>query len=243
MDKSLTSFHSINNTTAIEKMKQYNETIFNSYEKLLAECMKDGILSKKEKSLILVGVNAARRYEQGLLYHTKEALDLGASIEEIVDILTPCILSRGIPSWLEGIKAIVYAREYLGLEKISRTSSETKNVKQRIEDLQGAIAYFEGEANGSLPKWVATMLEFAPQVAQYYGSLRSEILRDHVISRKLKELVLVCINLVERYGEGARIHIETAKKLGATNEEIAEVAFVAMLAGGLPVWLLASDFL
>jgi len=52
--------------------------------------------------MALVGVNAARRYERSMLYHTKGALDAGSTVAELAEIFLPCILSRGIPAWLEG---------------------------------------------------------------------------------------------------------------------------------------------
>ena len=52
-----------------------------------ATIMKDGILSTKEKDLLLVGMNAARLYERSMVYHTKSAMNQGATIPELVEYL------------------------------------------------------------------------------------------------------------------------------------------------------------
>lgn len=57
--------------------------------------MKDGA----EKECILVGVNAARRYDAGMLHHIKAALEAGTTLEELAEILSVCISL----TWLAGM--------------------------------------------------------------------------------------------------------------------------------------------
>jgi alkylhydroperoxidase/carboxymuconolactone decarboxylase family protein YurZ len=68
-------------------------------------------------------------------------------------------------------------------------------------------------------------------------------LREGQVSRKLKELVLVGINVAERYPEGVRIHIEGARAYGATDAELAECHLTAVLTAGIPAWFEGSIFL
>lgn len=219
-------------------MQIYNETALKHYTSLQETILVDGLLTKKDKHLILVGVNAARRYESGLVYHAKCAYNLGASINEVVEILTSCILSRGIPAWLEGIKIIE-----LSFENESTASNEKNKEIIEIDSLEKAIKYFENDNNGILPEWVLKMQEYSPKSLIYYASLRQNELCDSTVSRKLKELVLVGINLSERYELGVKLHVKGAKKEGATNEEIAEVGLLCMLDSGIPAWFEISDFL
>ncbi|MEI3614403.1 carboxymuconolactone decarboxylase family protein [Pseudogracilibacillus sp. SO30301A] len=219
-------------------LEKYNRTALVHYKALEDSVLSEGIFEKKDKHLILVGVNAARRYDPELLYHAKCAYDLGATIEELVDILTSCILSRGIPVWLEGIKAIE-----LILEKETQSINEKSKKINPIESLDKAIEYFKNDNKGKVPGWVNIMQKYSPNSLVNYASLRRDELCDAIVSRKIKELVLVGINLAERYELGVKLHINGAKREGATDEEIAEVAMLCIVTAGIPAWIGVSDFL
>jgi alkylhydroperoxidase/carboxymuconolactone decarboxylase family protein YurZ len=226
-------------------MYDYNPKALEHYTSLRNEILVKGVLSRKDKELILVGINAARRYERSMLYHTKGAVDAGATVEEIVDILSPCILSRGIPAWLEGSKAVKYAIDYLySIGKVEKAPSINETVASgTFSSMEDVLNYFQQEGAGNIPEWVKLLEAYSPEVVKNYGTLRSGILRNSTVSRKLKELVLVGINVSERYKEGVRIHVASAKKEGATDQEIAEVSLVGVLTAGIPAWFEGSDFL
>ncbi|MDF2713370.1 MAG: carboxymuconolactone decarboxylase [Paenibacillus sp.] len=224
----------------VAKMHQYAPKALEYYTKLRDQILIDGSVSKKEKELILVGINAARRYERSMIYHTKGAIDSGATIEEIADILAVCIISRGIPAWLTGIQALQYAVSYTGKEQEEVKDSESLN--EASASTEDYLRYYEQEA-GTVPDWVKLLNRASPSVLRRYTDLRRTVLRDHAASRKLKELVLVGINVAERYPEGVRIHVQGAKKWGATDADIAEVSLVALLTAGIPAWFEGSDFL
>jgi alkylhydroperoxidase/carboxymuconolactone decarboxylase family protein YurZ len=223
----------------VSKMHHFSPKALEYYTKLRGEILVDGKLSKKDKELILVGVNAARRYERSMIYHTKGAIESGATVDEIADIIATCIISRGIPAWLTGIKAIQYAIHDLQ-GKHSEEIQEEKNLSFR--SLEECLRYYEAET-GRMPEWVHLLKEHNPDVLYQYSNLRNHVLTDRYASRKLKELVLVGINVCEMYKEGIQIHVNNAKKLGATDEEIAEVSLVGLLTAGIPAWFEGSDFL
>lgn len=226
----------------VQAMHDYVPSALEYYTKLRNEIMVDGALSKKEKELILVGVNAARRYEKSMIFHTKGAVDSGATIEEIVEAITPCILSRGIPAWFEGVKAIDYAREYMGGKKTGENLvvSTPVDTFQTVDD---AVQYFKEEAGGTFPEWANKLKEEAEHALLHYGQLRSGILKDGHLSRKMKELILVGINVSERYPKGVELHVNGARRFGATNAELAEVALVGLLTAGIPAWFEITDFI
>lgn len=223
----------------VSKMHQFSPKALEYYTKLRGEILVDGKLSKKDKELLLVGVNAARRYERSMIYHTKGAIDSGATVDEIADIIATCIISRGIPAWLTGIKAIQYAIQDLHGKQSNELLAEQNLNFNSLED---CLHYYEKES-GRLPEWVQLLKEHNPEVLYQYSNLRNHVLTDRHVSRKLKELVLVGINVCEMYKEGIQIHIHNAKKLGATDEEIAEVSLVGLLTAGIPAWFEGSDFL
>ena len=229
----------------VRTMHEQRPEALNDYLTLRHTVMEQGALSRKEKEWILVGVNAARRYERSMLYHTRGALDAGSTVSELAEILLPCILSRGIPAWLEGYKALVYSEQYLGRRGHDQASSEetTKTTAPSITTVEEALAYFSEEAGGDQPEWVSLMNVYAPGTLRDYANLRKLTLSDGHVPRKMKELVLVGINLSERYPSGASLHVTGARRLGATDAELADVALTCMLTAGIPAWFELSDLL
>lgn len=221
------------------KMQQFSPKAFEHYTKLKNEILIDGIISKKDKELILVGVNAAGRYERGMIEHTKGAIDSGATVEEIADIIATCIISRGIPAWLTGIKSILYAIKELDGKRLNIKPEEKDLSFKTLED---CLNYYEAEFSGEGPQWVSLLKQFRPNVLHQYSNLRNNVLTDHFVPRKLKEFVLIAINVCERYKEGIQIHVNNARTLGATDEELAEVSLVGLITAGIPAWVEGSDF-
>jgi len=217
---------------------------FKHYTLLRNEVLRDGALSRKEKELILVGINAARRYERSMLFHTKGAIDAGATIEELAEIAAVCVLSRGIPAWFTGVEAIRYAERYMAEKGIVRSPGEAEEAAgvPAARTLDEALDYFRREASG-VPEWASAMASFQPQALVGYAALRQQLLRDGAVSRKLKELTLLGINLAERYPRGVMLHAEGARRHGASSEQIAETALTALLTGGIPSWFEVVDCL
>lgn len=224
----------------VRTMHQQRPEALNDYLTLRRTVMDKGALSRKEKEWILVGVNAARRYERSMLYHTRGALDAGSTVSELAEILLPCVLSRGIPAWLEGYKALVYAEQYLGRRGGEETTEATATSITTVEE---ALAYFSGEAGGDQPEWVSVMNVYAPGALRDYANLRRLVLADGHVPRKMKELVLVGINLSERYPSGVSLHVTGARRLGATDAELVDVALTCILTAGIPAWFELSDLL
>ncbi|WP_307478887.1 carboxymuconolactone decarboxylase family protein [Cytobacillus purgationiresistens] len=219
-------------------MKKYASHVHEAVATMNEAIFADGSLSKKEKHLILIGVNAGRRYEDSMLFHTKEALISGASAEEIADVLSTCIISRGIPAWLSGIEAIKLAVNEGSNDTVVLNTEKGKE----FQSVEECITYYENEFD-TLPDWVALLKQFNPDVLYKYSNLRNAILTDHCVSRKLKELTLTAINICDQYEKGINIHLKNARNLGATEDEIAEVSLLCMFASGISGWRTGSAYL
>ena len=229
----------------VQAMHELRPEALNDYLTLRRTVMDKGPLSPKGKEWILVGVNAARRYERSMLYHTRGALDAGSTVSELAEILLPCILSRGIPAWLEGYKALVYAEQYLGRRghEQDRGGETIEASAPPIATVEEALTYFSEEAGGDQPEWVSLMNVYAPGTLRDYANLRKLALSDGRVPRKMKELVLVGINLSERYPSGVSLHVSGARRLGATDAELVDVALTCVLTAGIPAWFELSDIL
>jgi alkylhydroperoxidase/carboxymuconolactone decarboxylase family protein YurZ len=190
--------------------------------------LKDSHLSKKDKSLLLVGIFAARREEQAMLHFTEVAIDAGNTVNEIAELLSASIISRGIPAWLSGIDAISKAIE-LTVKAESTIKPHSISAFSTQED---CISYYQSEFE-QLPKWIEYLVDFAPDILLKYSNLRTTSLRDGIVSRHLKELLLYAINICDQYTKGIEIHETNAIQLGATEEVLQDVRTICIYAVGV----------
>ena len=66
-----------------------------------------------------------------------------------------------------------------------------------------------------------------PDAMKAFGAFDAAAMADGAVSKKTKELVAVAVALTTQCQYCLIIHTEMAKKAGATEEELAEVTFVA----------------
>ncbi|MDF2067349.1 carboxymuconolactone decarboxylase family protein [Bacillus sp. Cr_A10] len=190
--------------------------------------LQDSSLSKKEKSLLLVGLFAARREEQAMLHFTEVAIDAGNTVNEIAELISAAIISRGIPTWLSGIDAISKAIEITGE---TESSIEAQNVSA-FSTQEDCVSYYQSEFE-QLPKWIQYLVDYAPDTLLKYSNLRTTSLRDGVVSRHLKELLLYAINLCDQYPKGINIHKTNAIQLGATDAVLEDIKTTCIYAVGI----------
>lgn len=188
----------------------------------------DSHLSKKDKSLLLVGLFAARREEQAMLHFTEVAVESGNTVNEIAELISAAIISRGIPTWLSGIEAITKAIELTG-----KTES-TKEVQNAFafSTQEECVNYYQSEFE-QLPKWISYLVDYSPDTLLKYSNLRTASLRDGVVSRYLKELLLYAINICDQYPKGIEIHETNAIQMGATDDVLLDVRTICIYAVGV----------
>jgi len=199
---------------------------YHNYVELRGSILNDGVLKRKEKDLILVGVNAAKRYNPSLIGHTRLAIYNGATPKEVAEAVLVGIISRGIPTWMEGRKAVLEA-EILCNEKVS------------LEDELKATSDQDSEQ----PDWLLELKTLSPTIGENYLLLRKSILQDGNLSRLFKELILVGINLSDGYHEGTKLHVGNSRLLGATDQHLIEVALTVVLTSGIPAWFNILPFI
>jgi len=89
-------------------------------------------------------------------------------------------------------------------------------------------------AYGQVPDWAETISEIMPELLEPWISIRSKVIADGALPRKVKELILLGINLVRRYPSGVETHMRGAMDAGATKEEIMEAIATAILSSAAP---------
>jgi len=190
--------------------------------------LNDSHLSKKDKSLLLVGLFAARREEQPMLHFTEVAVKSGNTVNEIAELISAAIISRGIPTWLSGIESITKAIELTGK---TESTLETQNIAA-FSTQEDCISYYQTEFEQP-PQWISYLVDYAPDTLLKYSNLRTTSLRDGVVSRYLKELLLYAINICDEYPKGIEIHETNAIQLGATEDVLQDVRTICIYAVGV----------
>jgi len=99
--------------------------------------------------------------------------------------------------------------------------------KEQVEEIYRAYQDYYGY----VPEWVKLMGEKAPDALHHYYELRKIGVDRGVLPRKVKELILLGINLVRHYEPGTRVHVKGALDAGASVEEIVETIVTAMVSG------------
>lgn len=87
--------------------------------------------------------------------------------------------------------------------------------------------------------WPGTMTHAknaCPDAARGFGGLFSATMKEGAISALQKELIALGIGLSQRCEPCILAHTEKCLKLGATPEQLREVAGVAVMMGGGPVY-------
>lgn len=90
----------------IEIMANKNPKALEAYFGLRSIVFREGALSKKDKQLIMLGINLSRRFETGIEFHMDRALEAGASEEEIVETIATAMLAGAAPAFVLGLKKL-----------------------------------------------------------------------------------------------------------------------------------------
>jgi len=73
---------------------------------LAAGAMEDSVLDKKTKELIALAIGVATRCDGCIGFHCKALVELGATREEVMDVLAMCVYMGGGPSYMYAADAL-----------------------------------------------------------------------------------------------------------------------------------------
>ncbi|MBD1381710.1 carboxymuconolactone decarboxylase family protein [Metabacillus arenae] len=235
MSKGLSYFKEVYDVVPdwVQKMYNYSPNALDHYTSLRSDIMQEGALTRKEKDILLVGMNAARLYERSMVYHTKGAIDGGATLPELVEYLIVPYLYNGVQTLKVGLKSLEYALSLKGIEV-----QEVSEDEHTTEELLLHMIKLLGDEDTS----------FATNVLNHVRSgdeelLKEYILSDSVVSKKMKHILMVGIFLTELKGEQGEVWMELARENGASENQLADVGFISLLTAGIPAWFEASDSL
>ncbi|WP_019393316.1 carboxymuconolactone decarboxylase family protein [Priestia filamentosa] len=235
MSKGLTYFKEVYDVVPgwVQKMNDYSPNVLNHYTSLRSDIMQEGALTRKEKDILLVGMNAARLYERSMVYHTKGALDGGATLPELVEYLIVPYLYNGTQALKTGVKSLEYALTLKGIE-FQELNEDDMTIEELLLHMIKLLDMEDTTFTTNVLKLVKSRNE---------ELLTEYILSDSIVSKTLKYLLMVGIFVTELKGKQAGEWMEEARKNGASEAQLADVGFICLLTAGIPAWFEASDSL
>lgn len=207
-----------------ESILQLDPAFLKSYLDFSAVPWRKNHLDAKTKEFMYIAIDAAAThlYEPGIRQHIKAALALGATKQEIMEVLE-CTATLGIHAMNIGVPILVEVLEEKGLRTGAAELTEyQERVKAEFTRTRGYWHSFWDE-----------MLELDPEIFAAYTEFSSVPWRSGTLEPKVKEFIYIAFDTAAThlYVKGLKLHIENAIGYGATPQEILEVMEIASVLG------------
>jgi alkylhydroperoxidase/carboxymuconolactone decarboxylase family protein YurZ len=181
-------------------------------------------LDAKTKELMYIAVDAAAThlYQPGIRQHIKAALDVGATPQEIMEVIE-LTSTLGIHAMNIGVPLLVKVLEEKGLRTGPAPLDENQErVKAEFTENRGYWHSFWDE-----------MLELDPELFEAYTNFSSVPWKTGTLSPKVREFVYIAFDAAAThlYVPGLKLHYENALGYGATVGELLEVLEIASVIG------------
>jgi alkylhydroperoxidase/carboxymuconolactone decarboxylase family protein YurZ len=203
-----------------QALREADPAFFEAFAKLAAVPRRATALEPKVKELVCLAVNAAatHMYEPGIREHARRAVELGASKEELLEVLQ-LTSTLGIHASTVGVPLLL---EALGDREVPPLDERRAALKADFEAKRG---YWHEFWDG--------LLELDPDFFEAYVEFSSYPWTNGVLEPKIKELIYTAFDAsaTHMYVPGLRQHIENALAYGATPAEVMEVFELASTIG------------
>ncbi|MEO3925192.1 carboxymuconolactone decarboxylase family protein [Micromonosporaceae bacterium B7E4] len=176
----------------------------------------------KEFIYIAIDANATHMYLPGVRQHIRAALKLGATPQEIMEVLE-LSATLGIHAMNIGVPILAEVLREKGLRTGPAPLTEhQEQIKAEFTRTRGYWHAFWDE-----------MLELDPEMFAAYTDFSSVPWRSGTLEPKVKEFVYIAFDTAAThlYVKGLKLHIENAIGYGATPQEILEVMEIASVLG------------
>jgi alkylhydroperoxidase/carboxymuconolactone decarboxylase family protein YurZ len=209
---------------AWERILELDAGFLRAYLNWAAVPARRGALDPKVRELVLVAVDAAATHLHvpGIRQHVRSALELGASADELMEVLE-LTSTLGIHACNIGVPLLI---EVLAEEDLRSGPAQLTERQQELK------AQFTG-SRGYWHEFWDGMLELDPELFAAYLDFSALPWRSGVLEPKVKELIYIAFDAAAThlYAPGLKLHMRNAVRLGATTAEIMEVLELASLLG------------
>lgn len=97
----------------MDKLGQAQPEVMQGFGKLHEAALKPGALTTNTKELIALGIAITVRCDGCISFHVHDALQAGASKEEVAETISVAILMGGGPAVVYGVEAMQALSQYL----------------------------------------------------------------------------------------------------------------------------------
>lgn len=209
---------------AWERILELDPHFLKAYLDWSAVPVRKGHLDPVTRELIFIAVDAAAThlYEPGIRRHIRQALELGATAAQVMEVLE-LTSTLGIHACNIGVPLLIEVLEEEGLR--SEPAPLTEHQKHLKETFTANRGYWHEFWEG--------LLELDPELFEAYTEFSSVPWKTGVLEPKVKEFVYIAFDAAAThlYVPGLKLHMRNALRLGATTEEILEVLEIASVIG------------
>jgi alkylhydroperoxidase/carboxymuconolactone decarboxylase family protein YurZ len=207
-------------TDAWQALRDADPAFFEAFSELAAVPRRSPALEPKVKELVCLAVNAAAThlFVPGIREHVRKALELGATKEELLEVLQ-LTSTLGIHASTVGVPLLLDA---VGDREVPALDGRRAALKADFESKRG---YWHEFWDG--------LLELDPDFFEAYVEFSSYPWTNGVLEPKIKELIYTAFDAsaTHMYVPGLRQHVENALAYGATPAEVMEVFELASTIG------------
>ena len=217
----------------VQKMHDYNPAMLDHYTALRGAAMAEGVLSVKEKDILLVGINSARHYARSMVYHTKGAIDGGATLEELAEYLLVAYTYGGEKALQIGLQSFEYALELTGsqAEKIPHdtTAIEILRYYAQFASTVESKSYYDELISLFVDKDENALIE--------------KLLASNIVNEQMKYILMTGIYTTVLKNAETDYWAKKAREKGVDEPRLAELGYICLLTAGIPSWFEISDAL
>jgi alkylhydroperoxidase/carboxymuconolactone decarboxylase family protein YurZ len=207
-------------TDALQALREADPEFYARFTELAEVPRRSTVLEPKVKELVCLAVDAAatHMYEPGIREHARRAIDLGATREELLEVLQ-LTSTLGIHASTVGVPLLL---EAMGEREVAPLDERRAALKADFEARRG---YWHDFWDG--------LLELDPDFFEAYVGFSAHPWEHGVLEPKVKELIYTAFDAsaTHMYVPGLRQHIENALGYGATPAEVMEVFELASTIG------------
>ncbi|RNF39792.1 carboxymuconolactone decarboxylase family protein [Planococcus salinus] len=199
----------------LEELLQLDEDFFGVYVNFISIPWKTGSLQPKVKELINIAISSSPTHLSmpATRIHIRNALRLGASKEEITEVLeTVSIL--GVHTCSVGIPLM---EEVFGIGDMEQKAVLSVEQEQLKSEFIGQMGYWNDFRD--------VLLKMDPSYFEAYMNFLTSPLKKGILEPKVIEFIYIAIDssTTHLFGKGIEVHLRNALKYGASKEEILEV--------------------
>jgi alkylhydroperoxidase/carboxymuconolactone decarboxylase family protein YurZ len=200
------------------------------YRRFRAVIEQDGALPSRLKHLFTAAAACVKNYAEMAERELRTARAAGLDAEFAGAAIAILASSRGEGAALR-FEAI-FARVYPGTARVE------------AEEQELAVAPGEAETNfltyfNTMPPSLGKLLELVPMGGDAYYLMREGTLSGTALEPRHAELLLVTV-LAADYSDWASVHMDGARRAGASEAEIAEAVLCAVPVAGLSAWVVGA---